>query len=465
MDNGLNRFKTNDIHPSNLGTRWIETIAAWSGRVIVLIALVYSMWRYGAVEAIAMRDLSILLVTASGFAGVKQLAQRRVSPTSTVLILIAIGWIGYAYLQTLPTPSWFSEMIQWSHPAYAAENLESLAQAATQFGSTPVAPKPDPTASIIPRETRQSLVPFLLATITLITSALLFDSRRSRSIYLWTLVINAAALCIWGIVQRTGGNQDILPGVTYDVDGAPFASFIYKNAGAAAVLPALAMIAALAIHRKDCDPDDQFGGPPFERVDLFSTRFLTLASLAILVLVGLGTSLSRGSWAAGTIAALGVLIVRGRFKPNRTHLVGCVVGFAAVAIVIAISGVFGDVWKRAEEVSTDRIANDPRVDQRRRRMASGNCKPAVRKRSGHLWVRDPNAPRTDAYDVVSKRPQPVPRNIYGNGTCGNHDGRDRDSRCRFRFGPNASKWKPKTSPDVGNDWTVHTAVLCHSKCV
>lgn len=355
MDSRLQQSPNDEVEP-----RWIESIAAWIGRATVLVALVYAMWRYGAVENLALRDLSILLVVASVLAMVKQLAGRRAAPIPVTLFLIAIAWIGYAFAQSVPIPSWMPDTTGWSQPTFAGENLQVLSDTIPNYSSQERALPPRPTASIIPSHTQQAIVPFLLATVMLVTSAVLFDSKRSRAAYLWVLMINAAAICIWGIVQRAGGDEYILPGVVYDVDGAPFSSFIYKNAGAAAILPALGMIAALVIYRADCSPDDNIGHQEFERVDLFSTRFLTLMTLAIFVMVGLGTSLSRGAWAAGAVAAIGVLLIRGRADVRRTHVVACVVGCLAIAGVISVSGVLGDVWERADDVSISRLANDQR---------------------------------------------------------------------------------------------------------
>ncbi|TWU48106.1 O-antigen ligase family protein [Rubripirellula reticaptiva] len=355
MDSRLQQSPNDEVEP-----RWIESIAAWIGRATILVALVYAMWRYGAVESLALRDLSILLIAASVLAMIKQLAGRRAAPIPMTLFLIAIAWIGYAFAQSVPSPSWIPNTTGWSQTIFAAENLQVLSDTIPNYTSQELASPPRPTASIIPSHTQQAIVPFLLATMMLVTSAVLFDSKRSRAAYLWVLMINAAAICIWGIVQRAGGDEYILPGVVYDVDGAPFSSFIYKNAGAAAILPTLGMIAALVIYRADCGPDDNIGHQAFERVDLFSTRFLTLISLAIFVMVGLGTSLSRGAWVAGAGAAIGVLLIRGRAEVHRTHVVACVVGCLAIAGVISISGVLGDVWERAEDVSITRLANDQR---------------------------------------------------------------------------------------------------------
>ncbi|MCA9134855.1 MAG: hypothetical protein KDA45_16920, partial [Planctomycetales bacterium] len=83
-----------------------------------------------------------------------------------------------------------------------------------------------------------------------VAAGLLLDTRRARYALLAVLAVNVVALCCWGIVQRSLGTTNLLPGVANYVPGSnPFGSFIYKNSGGAAVVLGISALAGILTHR------------------------------------------------------------------------------------------------------------------------------------------------------------------------------------------------------------------------
>ncbi len=191
----------------------------------------------------------------------------------------------------------------------------------------------------------------------------LFDcvsDTEFAKVYLWTIAINASVLTIWGIIQRANHNQEILPGIPYQSHGVPFASFGYKNAGAAALLPAIAITVALLVHRRRQGSSDRGYGTS---AGFPSVHSLMLFSVVALLAAGLAVSLSRGAWIAAAAAAIVVAVIQRR-KLTRTNLVAgpfLFAGLGAVAMIAAIaliSRTSQPVFQRSADLSINRVQSD-----------------------------------------------------------------------------------------------------------
>ena len=339
-------------------------------RALVMLSIVYLAWRFGGADPIGLFHVSIMLAVAAVMTlATRRSFSRRSRRLPVTILVIALSWIAYGALQSIP----FADAIgtSFSGPSsidreIAAPAIGRLETAIKQLDEAHLPSRLEDCASVVPYLTRQAMLPYLLALAIMILSAVLFESRKSRIAYLWVLVGNTSLLAAWGIVQRAGGDVQILPGVENTFSDAPFSSFIYKNAGAAALLPGLAAVAALLYGWRDSRRSTSKSSemsPTFAKSGnafLLQPRTLTLMALAGLLAAGLIASLSRGAWFS-SLAAFLVAALTSRFTLSKRHL--AVLG-ASIALligsVVMLTGIGETIEKRVDRVSVKSVGDDPR---------------------------------------------------------------------------------------------------------
>ncbi len=353
--NGFAVSASDSPRRSNNQVGWWDRVTFLLARSLLLFGLVYASWRFGAVQTAPLRDLALLLVmaTASLLCSPKIWSSR--SRFSAMLPALLLGFIAYAWVQTAALPE-RGNWLGFSQTKYAEPSLR-LASAGVERLRGEGVPAAARYGSVAPEETRQAIVPYVLALMMLIASAIAFDSPPSRRIYLWTLVVNASAISCWGIIQRANQNARLLPGVDLEVAGVPFAGFVYKNAGAAALLPAIAMVAALLMFRKS---SRRSMSRYRDGSDPFSIRNLTLMTMAALMLAGLAVTLSRGAWIAAVLAALVVVGTTGLVKYRRANWLVIAGVSVAILALLAVFGVYRDVVAFSDRFSMETVSGDQR---------------------------------------------------------------------------------------------------------
>ncbi len=335
---------------------WWDRVALFAARSLILCAIVYASWRFGAVETATIRDLVVLLIAATGLVILSPSVWAGRTRLPVVLLASGLAFLVFAWSQSAPLPG-FAEDLGFARPRYAQDQIRLLSNTVASLGRARSVAISSSYGSVVPEETRQAMVPFVLALMIALVSALVFTSPSSRKIYLWALVINASVLSAWGIIQRANGDQQILPGIDFEASGVPFASFVYKNAGAAALLPALAIIAALLLVRKTAGRHvHQYR----VRSEFLSGTNLTLIGFGALITTGLVVSLSRGAWIAAVLAAV---VVAGTHQLARSRRLSWgVIGSVALTIVslIIVSGLQRQIFERAMRFSFDALSADQR---------------------------------------------------------------------------------------------------------
>lgn len=345
------------------------TLARNASRGLLLGSLVYAIWRYGGTDPVVMVHLAIALAIASGL--VLTAAKRAFEPSSLpkpYFALISV-WVLYAFTQASLSP----DLLPWMHGGVletqrtmAAEPVAILKTAVKEQGAKVA--EISATASVVPAETLQAAVPFLLAFAFAVLAAILFDTRRSRRFFLWGVIVNTSFLACWGLIQRAGGGNQILPGIENTfANSMPFASFIYKNAGAAALLPAMPAVVVIwwSLNRRD-----RSSGYASESrfAFLLDVRKLSLTCLSVLLIAGLLASLSRGAWIAAGVTAvtLGVAAAWRYRRVRGSRALGerqvWIAGAAVVAMVLvtAATGIGMSVRERAEQISIENVSLDQR---------------------------------------------------------------------------------------------------------
>ncbi len=336
---------------------------AWIARALVLICILYAAWHYGATEPVAQRNLALLVGVASLFTlaayGEKV---TRVSRVPIWCLLPPLCFILYGIVQSGPAPPvifrWFSAndaVIE----VFARQPGNELGHAIVALGGDRVDQPTSPQGSLMPHETRLALVPIILAVSILWLVSILFTTERTRVAFLWCLIAHTALFCVWGIIQRSAGSGDLLPGIPNPSRGIPFGSFVYRNAGAAAIFPGLAAAIALLIARRppamravgSIRLENRRGGMP-------GITDLSLISLAALITTGLVFSLSRGAWIAATFALLLTAVV------CRRRLRWGGIALAATALMILASLVGPQISRpliaKLDRISPSQIALDQR---------------------------------------------------------------------------------------------------------
>ncbi len=305
--------------------------------------------------------------------------RHRLPPVPPVFFWLTTAFLGYGFLQTQPVadylPFYFSEVTrvrqEFGHEpsvelenaanvlAVSAENLYSLA---TSSGH----------ASLITHESRWALVPFVLAAVMGWLASVLFTTRQSRKVFLWSLLLNTAMLSAWGIVQRASGGVDLLPGIPNPYKSSPFASFIYRNAGAAAILPGIAAAMALFYTRLASQADGGIAGRPsvtYTKQRRWLTAMdLTILAFGSLVLVGVIVSFSRGAWIATAVAGLIVtLAFRRELRWSRVLAISALIlGIGS----IGVAQITGQLQQRIERLGIDEITLDERWEHWRDGLAT-----------------------------------------------------------------------------------------------
>ncbi len=330
----------------------------------VLVSLVYATWHYGAVESSALLRLSIAVgIGLVASLGARDLWGRRGLGIPTVFAALMFAWIAYAGLQVSPAEGplkiWFSRSHQNAAQflsdnaelAIASARLSPTLQNTTDEVEAAIAKARDVWGTAIPEDTMQAMVPYAISLGLAMLAAIGFRTLRSRRVLLIVIIANAVAMSAWGIIQRAGGGLEILPGILNDATGHPFGSFIYKNAGAAAILPALASLLALKMIT--------------DRGGRATNQWQTVARFAILfaggiLISGLVASLSRGAWFALLIGGAVVAPVVGiSIRDRRSWFV--VAGLAALMLAIAMTtGITDDISKRAGQIDGELMSQDQR---------------------------------------------------------------------------------------------------------
>ncbi len=294
----------------------LQVASLFLARITLLGVLAYSAWRFGGVHTVVFYHVAVALVAVLSMSVIAFVCFRwKPNLPSLATLVLPLAFIGYAVFQCAPLPGWLSPYfphVNEIRQEFGETPSKQLSLRARDLGAAPVPDQATKSASIIPQNSKIALVPLMLAATIGALASLLFGTRRWRSIFLWFVLLNTAALSVWGIVQRSKGAVDVLPGIANTTKGLPFSSFYYRNAGAAAILPGIAAAAGLFSASRSRSlrgsttksPVGVYRNRHYKHPSsILSAKDLALLTIGCVVVVGVVTSLSRGAWVAA-IAAL-----------------------------------------------------------------------------------------------------------------------------------------------------------------
>jgi O-antigen ligase/tetratricopeptide (TPR) repeat protein len=327
-------------------------------RALFVAAIVHSTWHFGGTSALSQAVTCAILFASllfSALAGNRELFVR----TPAILFGLYIAWVLYATLQMSSIPSriplFFPGMAR-HYERSVVQPIEELNTAILSLGGKP-ATLAAMTGTVAMDESRWALGPYLIAFVFATLAWRLFQTSNSRRILFWALAVNASALALWGILQHAGGCNEILPGLANRSGGTPFSSFIYKNAGAAAIMPGLLLVLYLIAPtpRKRAWNDYSHIASGWA-----SPRQSLLSLFAVIVLIGTVVSLSRGAWAS---LAITILIYLAMSKGTLRVRWGWAIlsGLVATAVISVIAvNIRQSLSERMLDLSVEKIVSDQR---------------------------------------------------------------------------------------------------------
>lgn len=364
-----------------LSIEQVQRYCLQGGRGLLLTSLVYVTWRFGGVDAVTLFHVSILLIATCLLAIVGQPKIGFRPKPLPVLLLVVIGLsVLWPVVQSIQLPqSVYNAVATGQHEV--DKNLVDRTIEATFAALRPSVDAtiesaaehriPRRSISVVTSFTDARIQQWILMAAVVLLSALLFDSRKSRRLFLWTLAINTALIATWGLIQRSTGSTDLLPGTTRSSVILPFGPFVYKNAGAAAAIPGFACAVGLlwaswlprfgkqAQKRKSTAAKSKFG---YRNAATFSDqRTFILLLICGLTSVGLLVSHSRGAWLATIVATIAILIVARRHVSARLAA-----GLVAIPVLVclAIIAVPRNVAPIAEQIENQLSADYVYADGR-----------------------------------------------------------------------------------------------------
>ncbi len=324
----------------------------YAARGLLLASLGYVTWRFGGVDSITLLHVSILLIASCVFALLGQAKFGFRNKPLPIALLVVVGLsVLWPCLQTLQLPSPVYKTVATGQHEIDKHLVDSTFEASfaalkpsvdATIESAAASKLPRQSISVVRSFTDARIQQSILMAAFVLVSALLFDSRESRKLFLWALAINAGLIAAWGLIQRATGSTDLLPGTTRATVILPFGPFVYKNAGAAALIPGLACAAGLLWTtwlprfsgkqqtRKSSKSKSHFGYRSGSKFG--DQRTIILFFVSGLTLAGLLMSYSRGAWLATIVATFITLIVARRYVSVRLAA-----GLVAIPVLVCLT--------------------------------------------------------------------------------------------------------------------------------
>lgn len=349
-----------------------------SARLLLIATISYAAWRFGGTDTTALYHVAICLSVVLSLCLVAMVAfhWRPVIPSATVVLLPGL-FIAYSLLQIASLPHGVASTVTRAgmiQRDYGNLPAQQVARAAMTLGSEVSTPAATAFSSVIPQHSKAALIPFALAAVVCLLSSLLFNTTPSRKLFLWCILLHTFALAVWGIIQRSNGSLEILPGMAHLSRGLPFSSFIYRNAGAAALLPGIAAAAALisiSVSGSNRPANGRFAksnssSAPFaysnrhygNRENMLSVRELVIISLGCVIVVGVVASLSRGAWIAGGLSlVVAALALRSSFRVGKGAVMFIIL---AAIIAVATAQMTNQIEARMKRLSLHDVSQDAR---------------------------------------------------------------------------------------------------------
>lgn len=357
-------------------------VAAWAGRISLLVAVVAAPWLLGAVQArvqvwilgavlISLACTTIYLLLRPGQRGPIPL------PVAILPLMLAIG-LGIFHL--IPLDRGTLNRVSPKAVAIADEFLPA-ADSAEQATLTPLGfePMPDrrPT-TVYPAATRQSLALLILATSVFFLAAVLFSRSTTHLWFLGLVALNGAAIGFFGLAQNLTWNGQIYWNIILTNGGGPFGPFINRNNGGGYLVLCLAATIGLTLwclgrYFNAWDSSAHSGRKPYESTASraktiiltalaeLNASTLTWLTIAGLLVAAICCTLSRGSVLAMLAAVLVTVTVMIVSQRRGLAILWPVAAMGVGLFVIGWVGLSDEVGTRLATLFDDEIVHESRM--------------------------------------------------------------------------------------------------------
>ena len=344
------------LHESKL-SRWTGYIAG----MVVLATILATPWFNGSYSFQAQEVVSRAASLALVLTAVSLCFQRRRQRMPSCLLLV-LGAMLLGCLQTIPLP----------HTLASQLSTEAAALRTEFDGSTPQLT----TLSVGSTLTRRQLALFSVGASFFFVGIVLFRRREQLKWLFWAITANGAALGLWGIIQKTSRQNEILPGIAAPDYGLYFSSYINHSSAAGYLNMCLGgsiglLILYLSKHRRTVrrSRGHESSGQPnpadtaFSRVcqQLLKPHTLTVCVLTGAIVAGVAFSLSRGGWFSAGIAFVVVLMSLNRAVPLRFLLLLALLAGGCASLFVFNSGQLEGLEQRVSTLELDRTLENGRL--------------------------------------------------------------------------------------------------------
>ncbi len=357
-------------------------VAAWAGRVSVLVAVLAAPWLLGAVQAwvqvwllgailVALTSSTIYLLLRPGRRGAVSV------PLAIVPLLLAIG-LGVCHL--IPLDRSTLNRVSPKARQIADEFLpgaDSHEQAALTALGIEASPSRRP-VTVYPAATRQSLALLVLAASVFFLAAVLFSRPASHLWLLGLIAANGAAIGFFGLAQNLTWNGQIYWSVILTQGGGPFGPFVNRNNGGGYLVLCLAAAIGLTLwclghYFSAWDSTARSDRRPREsvisriRIRILSglanlnAQTLTWLTIAGLLVAAICCSLSRGSVLAMLAAVLVTVMIMIASQRRGMAILWPVGAMAIGLLLIGWVGLSDEVGARMATLFDDEVIQEDRL--------------------------------------------------------------------------------------------------------
>lgn len=312
----------------------MDSMLGGAARCLGLGAILLAGIKYGAVYADTQLIVCLLLLAALILAMLRpKTRQLEGQPWLIVCMAAWLVWLVFTGLQNLPIPD-----------SVVSALSPTTAEIRSTFG--PEQQSAQSTLALLPGKASAAWAIQVVSFGCFLVGAICWRTREQRNRLFAALVVGGIVFAAWGLINRSRGTMLLLPGVEAPDRSHPFSTLIYKNAGAALLLLALATAVGCLLEtlrpvirqqlKRANRKERESGTGGFSQ----SARWAEpQVFLMLFTIVGLGAgivfTLSRGIWVCAFVAILMWLASLWRLLSVKV-LVGGFTLLAAAAITVMI---------------------------------------------------------------------------------------------------------------------------------
>ncbi len=360
----------------------VAAVAAWTGRVSLLGAVLCAPWFLGAVQAwVQVLLISAVLVSLLSTSVYLMLAPEREGfppvPLAMIPLFLAIG-LGVFHLVPLDraTLGWVSprglSVVEEFLPAANLPGQENPNESTVGFSSDRWA------VSVCPSATRHSLAHLILATSVFFLAVVLFAQPATHLWLLGLIAVNGGAIAFFGLAQNLTWNGQIYWSIILTQGGGAFGPFVNRNNAGGYLVLCLAAALGLTLwclgryftawdstpSRRDSRPDGiaiRAQRAVMSALADLNASTLTWLTIAGLLVAAICCTLSRGSVLAMLSAVLVTTMIMTAYQRRGWTILWPLATLALGLLLIGWLGMSDELGAELATLFQDGTAHEARI--------------------------------------------------------------------------------------------------------